>query len=472
MRPPRWGPSERELRKYASLFLRTDGDGDGFVEADEAKALCDRSGLDDSTLALAWRHADQDRDGRLTFREFVTLVHCVSCCRDGLELPPAERGQHPELRAAVAALTQTPEELHRRRSRSSSRSAASSRSASPAPPPVRPAPPRAAACPAPAAEGRRRVQPPATLLESGFEKEVPRQRNHRYEDKLGIAGVAQDDLPESRKSRTAAAAAPEPGSPGSPSFGGERLRGEAPPAADFKAVARHLGAVAGADRLVAQRVAREAEALAVLARTAREACLEAKPQLLRERDEEKRLADLLRQLKLQLSHARQRLAGLQEERKGLGSESARSHHRKHFEEMHAFMKQTLEEEERVVEEARHANRRLEQSCAGLAEDVAALDRRGRELAEELRREAEGRREDERELADLRGGRGRGAAEDQLHHVVQDASPLVPEASPQLSSRHSEPGWASSLVGGQIFAPPARTAGPWPGTGDLHARAGV
>eukprot|EP00913_Durusdinium_trenchii_P000333 g304.t1 len=45
--PERWAPSRRERRKYAGLFLRSDTDQDGFVQAGEAKALMERSGLED-----------------------------------------------------------------------------------------------------------------------------------------------------------------------------------------------------------------------------------------------------------------------------------------------------------------------------------------------------------------------------------------------------------------------------------------
>ena len=47
LNPRRWAPSRRERRKYAGLFLRSDTDQDGFVQAGEAKALMERSGLED-----------------------------------------------------------------------------------------------------------------------------------------------------------------------------------------------------------------------------------------------------------------------------------------------------------------------------------------------------------------------------------------------------------------------------------------
>merc|ERR1719356_2432148 len=90
--PPGWAPSPEESRGDAALFLQADKDGDGFVEAVDARALCDGSGLPVSTLALAWEHADRDHDGRLTFREFVLLLHLVSCCSSGTGSLALERG--------------------------------------------------------------------------------------------------------------------------------------------------------------------------------------------------------------------------------------------------------------------------------------------------------------------------------------------------------------------------------------------
>eukprot|EP00927_Polykrikos_kofoidii_P017222 TRINITY_DN1781_c0_g1_i2.p1 TRINITY_DN1781_c0_g1~~TRINITY_DN1781_c0_g1_i2.p1 ORF type:complete len:972 (+),score=146.35 TRINITY_DN1781_c0_g1_i2:205-2916(+) len=103
-REPRWGPSQREKRKYASLFKRTDGDNDGFVEGWEAKQLLERSKLDVETLKLTWEHADQNHDGKLDFREFVVLVHMVACVMKGLPLPDPREGLPPELANTLSSL--------------------------------------------------------------------------------------------------------------------------------------------------------------------------------------------------------------------------------------------------------------------------------------------------------------------------------------------------------------------------------
>jgi len=52
-------------------------------------------------LSLAWEHADQDKDGRLTLKEFVILVHLVTCTLKGAQLPNAADGLPQELLQAV-----------------------------------------------------------------------------------------------------------------------------------------------------------------------------------------------------------------------------------------------------------------------------------------------------------------------------------------------------------------------------------
>merc|ERR1719296_228464 len=111
-RPPSWTPTDRELRKYASLFLRTDANSDGYVEAEEARPLCQKSRLEDGELSRVWTHADQDMDGRLTFPEFVVLVHLVSCARKGLGVPSLADGLPPQLAHSVATLAAMPQQLH------------------------------------------------------------------------------------------------------------------------------------------------------------------------------------------------------------------------------------------------------------------------------------------------------------------------------------------------------------------------
>jgi len=96
-----WIPTTSEKTEYLSLFRACDADSDGFVQGDEAQTLLERSGLDSYLLAIAWEHADQDKDGRLTFKEFVTLIHLVTCTLRGAQLPSQVEGLPQELFQAV-----------------------------------------------------------------------------------------------------------------------------------------------------------------------------------------------------------------------------------------------------------------------------------------------------------------------------------------------------------------------------------
>ncbi|CAL1145824.1 unnamed protein product [Cladocopium goreaui] len=122
----RWAPSRREKRKYASLFKRTDWDQDGFIQGPEAWQLLERSRLDPQTLQQIFELADgRSRDGKLDFREFVCMVHLVTCLLRGARLNP--QGLEPQLQQALMQLE--PLELL-----ASEREASRSRSASPIPP--------------------------------------------------------------------------------------------------------------------------------------------------------------------------------------------------------------------------------------------------------------------------------------------------------------------------------------------------
>eukprot|EP00929_Paragymnodinium_shiwhaense_P090670 TRINITY_DN50824_c0_g1_i1.p1 TRINITY_DN50824_c0_g1~~TRINITY_DN50824_c0_g1_i1.p1 ORF type:complete len:845 (+),score=163.50 TRINITY_DN50824_c0_g1_i1:64-2598(+) len=128
-----WIPSDRQKRKYAALFKRTDLNGDGYVEGMEARELLQRSNLDFETLKVAWDLSDRDHDGRLDFHEFVILVHIVSCVLQGSPIPDRRMGLPQELQHAVATLE--PLEVlaaQREASRSRSHSPIASGHASPA----------------------------------------------------------------------------------------------------------------------------------------------------------------------------------------------------------------------------------------------------------------------------------------------------------------------------------------------------
>jgi len=450
-RPPRWTPSKREMRKYASLFLRTDSDGDGFVEAAEAKDLCERSGLGNEALGVAWTHADQDRDGRLSFREFVALVHAVSCCRLGLELPLLEHGLHPELAGALAALRESPQELDAQRSRASSSPSASATSTSPALPelatPSWPSEPGGGA--SQGAQGL--LMPLRSHGEPLKAVEAAKAKEGRSEPSVSSPSIDTSEAGAEERSEPSGCSS----SPRSPRFGSERLR--AAPELDVAATAGHLRVVFEADRALSRRLRLEVESLEDPLFASRSACSQLRPQVARGREEHRRLAELLRQLDVQLSAGKRRLACLHEERRKMGPEARLGHRgRRHSEESLSFMRQAFEDEARMLEETQHSNRQLGESCEGLESDLAELEKQRREVLEEARRERESFLHEERQVAELRlelqRVRQGGAVE--LGHMheeeewrpsaSQTTSPSADSATAQFSSNRS---WASSLVGG-------------------------
>lgn len=70
-------PSGRDLRKYARLFLRTDHDSDGFISADEAKAVFNKSYLPPDVLINIFNQANVSQSPYLTFPEFVAAMHLI-----------------------------------------------------------------------------------------------------------------------------------------------------------------------------------------------------------------------------------------------------------------------------------------------------------------------------------------------------------------------------------------------------------
>merc|ERR1719265_407740 len=127
----RWAPSARERRKYATLFHRTDKDGDGFAEASDVRELLDRSGLDQGLLRLAWEHADRGQRGKLNWQECVVIVHLISCVVRGARMPGQHEGLPPELIAGIQTLEPPDVLIREREARSRSQSPANSRANSP-----------------------------------------------------------------------------------------------------------------------------------------------------------------------------------------------------------------------------------------------------------------------------------------------------------------------------------------------------
>lgn len=117
-KPIRPLPTPTECRKYARLFLRTDGDGDGFVNAMEARDLFGRSGVEKTVLARIWDLADHSHNAHLSFPEFVAAMHLIRYALAGVDPPPALPA---ELVNFLGTLQESPATLAAQRSQSPKR---------------------------------------------------------------------------------------------------------------------------------------------------------------------------------------------------------------------------------------------------------------------------------------------------------------------------------------------------------------
>eukprot|EP00928_Gymnodinium_smaydae_P014212 TRINITY_DN15174_c0_g2_i1.p1 TRINITY_DN15174_c0_g2~~TRINITY_DN15174_c0_g2_i1.p1 ORF type:complete len:574 (-),score=109.89 TRINITY_DN15174_c0_g2_i1:17-1738(-) len=411
-RERRWAPTRRELQKYASLFLRSDRDADGFVDASEAHTICARSMLDQNLLRLAWEHADQDRDGRLSFPEFVVLVHCVTCCLAGLTLPPIERGLPSELLEAVARLEESPEELHAARSSrsaspvSSNSPSASSASRSPSPSPASGAPlstwdrgawegtAAAASSSGPGGLARRTRAP--GLSNAAFEDEAE-DRSGRGRGRLDRQASFASDASGSASGRS------------SPRFGAsgdhrDRAGSGSPTGRrrvepDISRLAGQLSAITSADGRLARHAASEVDRLIAELRELRATKEQEEAEVVRSRRESDRLGELRRQLAAQVRDQRRFLSELWLRRREAAAalRSPRREQAQRDEEL-SFLQQTLNEEEQLLEGIRHTNSAMERSCASLAGELHDLEKRRREAQEKACAEADLMLSDRRRLA--------------------------------------------------------------------------
>lgn len=69
-------PTPQEMAAFREAFQRFDTDGNQALDADELAAMMRALGadLDASALATMMREADVDRDGRISFEEFVDAM--------------------------------------------------------------------------------------------------------------------------------------------------------------------------------------------------------------------------------------------------------------------------------------------------------------------------------------------------------------------------------------------------------------
>lgn len=81
-----WNMTETEIHRYADLYRREGGLQK--MDGSDARALLLKSGLSSSELCDIWDLGDVDKDGKLTFGEFLVVMQLVSKVRDGKAFVP------------------------------------------------------------------------------------------------------------------------------------------------------------------------------------------------------------------------------------------------------------------------------------------------------------------------------------------------------------------------------------------------
>ena len=82
-----WKLSEVEIKRYSELFRREGGTVK--LDGNDARGLLSRSGLSNSELCDIWDLADVDKDGKLTFGEFLVAMQLIGKVRDGKAFLPS-----------------------------------------------------------------------------------------------------------------------------------------------------------------------------------------------------------------------------------------------------------------------------------------------------------------------------------------------------------------------------------------------
>lgn len=427
----RWAPSQRERRKYATLFKRTDWDGDGFVQGHEARDLLERSRLDHTFLGTAWDHADQDRDGKLNFREFVCLVHLVTCVVRGAPMPLLHEGLPYELTAALDAL-ESPEVLvaEREASRSRSTSPMPSGLFSPFATPRRDSATLGAnlrsefdfrldkagqSNPSPdtgsfgAHTTLEDVPAMFGTLEPGGEKKKKKEKKNKRDesfDSFDPLAASAEAHPESDAPAPwpgeAASEGPPDGSPDTfrPSLHEKMLSERVQ--SQLRNLAGHFDSIMAADREVSRQLRREVDELQDELRHMREVRGQLQQRLHEERSAAGSVADQCAQLEASVSDARRRLADLREERRAVNLEGlSLRRDRLHCSEELQFMQDMMTDEEQMLETVYHANNFLDKSQNDLELHTEVLERQRRNLLQQVSKEKELVRHEERQNAELR-----------------------------------------------------------------------
>lgn len=485
-------PTVRERRKYASLFLKKDG-GTSFVDGAAARELMQRSGLDTSLLANVWDLADADRDGRLTFPEFVVMMHLTSRLKYGQPLPGPE-GLPPELKAVCTGLA-PPEELAAQRSRSPSpmsgtetgRSSPRGSQQSPVQQPPMPMPlPMPSTSPAFSP-----LQDPAPPLQQGTSPD------------FSLAGTTSQMTPSPDFSPAGAASQVMPiSSQFESAFGQERMPSkeieprkdsiERPPSAfkdlasrldseqrqrhrphefpreedrvvqasrhayetgrkpiDSEDTVEHLEALIFADQRIVKRLRRDVDAISDEIARLDDLCEREDREARREKVDGQKLDVQRQQLEQQLLAMKQQLLSMKEEHhqahlEHIGLRRDRDHYRQEAQ----FLEKALEEDQQNINAVRQANEYLEKSLESINKHCAELEQVRKEALEQVNVEKEQMRREERDIAELKreleGLRnehtsfsGRSPASPTRSQTIPGSNPIRQEEM-QFGSNRSQP----------------------------------
>eukprot|EP00930_Biecheleria_cincta_P057418 TRINITY_DN43357_c0_g1_i1.p1 TRINITY_DN43357_c0_g1~~TRINITY_DN43357_c0_g1_i1.p1 ORF type:complete len:747 (+),score=142.11 TRINITY_DN43357_c0_g1_i1:52-2292(+) len=454
----RWAPSQRERRKYASLFQRTDWDGDGFVQGSEASALLERSHVDQGVLAMAWELSDQDRDGKLNFKEFVCLVHLVTCIRRGAMLQPGA--------ALPVPLSHALQNLEPLEVLAAERERSRSRSASPHPSVVGtplqtgrheqdagwmgedPFAAKSSSFTEPAQSFETFPSDPfAAQKEKGGETlddwaadGFGAQSKSKKEKKEKKKKVSGDKVAEGNDNWASSFPADLPPEPHGHSFAEDPfVTQQERPAALFdstpkspkglagfeqaslfdstqkspKGLAghehdqrlseaiRHIQSVVGIDKDISSRLRDEVSRLDRELRRIEELDVQLERQVAQETQESERLQKEKQHLDRELAEAKHALSTLREDRKSAHLEGlSLRRDRVHLADELAFLRKMAEDEEETLSVLKGTNQYLEHSHRDLEANAQLLDQQQNELAEQLAREREQSRGYQRQVSEL------------------------------------------------------------------------
>lgn len=483
-RPAKWTPSEREVRKYASLFLRADIDNDGFVAAADAKALAVRSGLDSHQLSLAWQLSDQDGDDYLSFREFIAFVHLVSCRFHGLELPSLDQGLPYELSATLASLRMAPQEYDaERRMRAESRSTSTSRSVSPASAHGTTSPAFGLSSFPPPSGNEGQSWPQESLTEqataswahnriSRGASDLPRgtPTGARAHGAWSTASYTGDNREEDRASVSSS-------SHSSPRFGRESQTKSAL-TVDVAVLRKQFKLILDADHMLSTRFRGEVNKLEEQIMHTKQLHDNLHHEMRREAEEGSHFKDMRSQLEHELAGLKQQLNDYTKQRMALGhGMQSTMNERRLFADEIAFLRQTLDEEKKMLEDVRSGSARLERSCKSLQIEIVDLEKQRDEFMEQAKAEKELFYKEQRrtlemrdELEQLRQAQGANPTLQQnTERTVADPAASAPKAdSFEWAFRPSEPSaWATTLVGSPATAVPSTNSASESGGGNAN-----